>query len=82
MTLKELSNNKNHYSTTRWAFCSIIKFAIISISVVLLLYVFCNIIDKPLDKEFLSNASKLISIPVGIIAICKGAQGFEPHKGE
>lgn len=80
MKIRELSDNKNNISSTRWAFCSIVKFAMCSIIGVLLSYVVCHIIDKPLDKEFLSNASKLISIPVGIITVCKGAQGFEPHK--
>ena len=80
MRIRELSDNKNNISSTRWAFCLIVKFAMYSIIGVLLSYVICHIIGKPLDEEFLSNASKLISIPVGIIAICKGAQGFEQHK--
>lgn len=77
---RELVDDKTTISTTRWAYVSIVTFAIVSVVLVLVSYVVCSLVDKPLPEGFLGGAAALIAIPMGIITTSKALQGFEPHK--
>lgn len=80
MKTKELSDDNTSYSTTRYAFVTIIKFDIIVISLSILSFIICHLVGKPLDNSFFINISTLLGIPTALITIGKSLQGFEPSK--
>lgn len=74
---KQLIDNKTNYSTTRWAFVTILKFDMVIIVSALLAYFVCVILDINISESVLYAVGTLLGSLTGIITLAKGAQGFE-----
>lgn len=77
MTLRELSDNNNSISTTRWAFCLVIMFDIITIAISLALFIISYFIGTPIPIEIFDKEALLLGLLTGVITAAKGLQGFE-----
>lgn len=77
MKIKELADDNNSISSTRWAFVTVIKFDIIVIALTIAAYIIGHFIDKPFDGNLISGVSLLLGVLTSIITASKALQGFE-----
>ena len=82
ISTEELSDNDNNISTTRWAFVTIVKWILRIIAFAVVSFVVAHLLDKPFDSSFFGGVATLVSIPLGIISVVKGLQGFETHSND
>lgn len=82
MTTKELSDDKNSISSTRWAFVTIVKFDIFTIAATIIAYIVGHFLGKPFDSNLISGVSLLLGVLTGFITASKALQGFETNKKE
>lgn len=80
MNIRELSDDSTNYSTTRWAFVSVLRFDIVVIAVSVLAYVVFHFLGKPLKDDFFKGIALLLGILTAFITASKSLQGFEPNK--
>lgn len=77
ISIRELASNNNDISTTRWAFCSIVRFDIIASSVLIIASLVGHFIGKPIPKEAIEGSVFLIGTITTVIGGSKIMQGFE-----
>lgn len=84
ISLKDLIDDKTPYSTTRWAFVVILRFAIIMIILAYVTFITFRILGIDTDG-LVSGVSSMLGIVVGLATTAKALQGFETkrdHKQE
>ena len=77
ISMRELSSNNNDISTTRWAFCNIVRFDIIASSILIIASLVGHFIGKPIPKEAIEGSVFLIGTVTTVIGGSKIMQGFE-----
>lgn len=77
ISIRELSSNNNDISTTRWAFCNIVRFDIIITAIVVVTAIVGHFVGKPISKEAIEGIALLIGSITTVIGGSKIMQGFE-----
>lgn len=77
ISIRELASNDNEISSTRWAFCSIVRFDIIITAIVVIASIVGHFIGMPIPKELIEGIALLIGTVTTIIGGSKIMQGFE-----
>lgn len=77
ISIRELASNDNEISSTRWAFCSIVRFDIVAASVIIIASIVGHFIGMPIPKELIEGIALLIGTVTTIIGGSKIMQGFE-----
>ncbi len=77
-TIRDLADDKTTFSSTRWAFATVILFDIVVIALSLLIFVVSHFIGMPIDLAFFDKEVVLLGVLTAMVATTKGLQGFEP----
>ena len=79
-TKRELIDESSTLSSSRWSLITCVQWGIGLALLVILSYVICYLIGKPLPNEFLSGCTFLISLIIGIPTVGKGVQNYSELK--
>lgn len=79
ISMKELASNNNDISTTRWAFCNVVRFDIIITTIVVVASIVGHFIGMPIPKEVIEGIALLIGSITTVIGGSKIMQGFEKN---
>ena len=77
ISIRELASNNNDISTTRWAFCNIVRFDIIITAIVVVAAIVGHFVGMPIPKEVIEGIALLIGSITTVIGGSKIMQGFE-----
>lgn len=80
ISIRELASNNNDISTTRWAFCNIVRFDIVITAIVVIASIVGHFIGMPIPKELIEGIALLIGTVTTIIGGSKIMQGFEKNE--
>lgn len=80
VSIRELASNDNDISSTRWAFCSIVRFDIVITAIVVIASIVGHFVGKPIPKETIDGTALLIGTITTIIGGSKIMQGFEKNE--
>lgn len=80
ISIRELASNDNDISSTRWAFCSIVRFDIVITAIVVIASIVGHFIGIPISKELIEGIALLIGTVTTIIGGSKIMQGFEKNE--
>lgn len=75
--IREIADDNTSISSTRWAFASVIKFDIVTISLSIIAYLVGHFIGKPIEGSFFGYVATLLGTLTGIVTTSKALQGFE-----
>lgn len=82
VTLRDIADDGNSVSCTRWGFALTLIFDVVVISVVIIAGLVGHFMMLPLPIDFFKSVALLLGVLTGITGTTKLAQGFEPHNKE
>lgn len=80
ITLRDIADDGNTISSTRWGWALTLIVDVIVICIVVTAGLVGHFINVPIPDTFYKSVALLLGVLTGVSGTTKALQGFEPHK--